>query len=235
MSGRQLVIGLPPLERHGREDFLSADANEAALAFVEAWPDWPGPALAIHGPEGAGKSHLAAIWAARAKPLALDAAALVETPARGLLGEARALLLEDLDGALEAVGDRGRALDEGLFSLWTAMVERRGHLLMTARQPPVRWRIALPDLRSRLRSATVVAVAAPDEALLGALLVKLLNDRQLRIAPDVVRFLLPRIERSFAAVRQLAEALDRAALAEHRQITVPLARDVLERWAEEAR
>jgi chromosomal replication initiation ATPase DnaA len=76
-----------------------------------------------------------------------------------------------------------------------------------------------------------VALAAPDDDLLAGLLVKLLNDRQVRIAPEVVRFLLPRIERSFAAVHRLAEALDRAALAEHREITVPLARAVLEQQA----
>lgn len=233
MSGRQLVIGLPPLRRLGREDFLAADANEAALGFVEAWPAWPGPALVIHGPEGAGKSHLAAIWQARARPLVLPPATLAGTPARALLGEAKAVLLEDLDRALDAGAADGRLLDEGLFSLWTAMVERGGHLLLTARLPPSRWTLQLADLRSRLRGANAVAVAAPDEALLGALLVKLLADRQLRVAPDVVRFLLPRSERSFAAIYRLAEALDRAALAEHREITVPLARAVLERLEQE--
>jgi len=220
---RQLVIGLPALSRLGRADFLPAAANEAALAFVDAWPAWPGPALAIHGPEGAGKSHLAAIWRARAAPLALPPEALAETPARALLGEANAVLLEDLDRALAR-----HALDAALFSLWTALAERRGHLLMTSRLPPARWPVRLPDLASRLRGATAVAVAAPDEDLLAGVLVKLLNDRQLRVAPEVVRYLLPRIERSFAAVHRLAEALDRAALAEHREITVPLAKAVLD-------
>lgn len=225
------MIGLPPLERVGREDFLPAEANEAALAFVEAWPAWPGPALAIHGPEGAGKSHLAAIWRQLADPFVIDPAALADQPARALLGDARALLLEDVDRALETAASAGRPLDEALFSLWTALVERGGHLLLTARQPPSRWNLQLADLRSRLRGANSVAVEAPDDALLGALLVKLLADRQLRIAPEVVHFLLPRIERSFAAVHRLAAGLDEAALSEHRQITVPLARRVLARLA----
>jgi chromosomal replication initiation ATPase DnaA len=226
VSARQLVIGLPALRRFGRADFLPAPANEAALAFVDAWPRWPGMALVLHGPEGAGKSHLAAIWQARAGAVALDPLQLALAPARALLGEAKAVLLEDLDRALAAA-----PLEEALFSLWTALAERQGHLLLTARLPPARWALQLPDLASRLRGANAVALAAPDDDLLGGLLLKLLNDRQVRIAPEVVRFLLPRIERSFAAVHRLAEALDRAALAEHREITVPLARAVLQREA----
>lgn len=229
MSGsRQFVIGLPALNRLGRSDFLPAAANEAALAFIDAWPAWPGPALVIHGPEGSGKSHLAAIWRARATPLALDPAALADTAARALLGSATAVLIEDLDRALTDWAPPERALDDALFSLWTALAERRGHLLLTARTAPARWTVRLPDLASRLRGATAVAVAAPDEDLLAGVLLKLLNDRQVRISPEVVRYLLPRIERSFAAVHRLAEALDRAALAEHREITVPLAKSVLE-------
>jgi chromosomal replication initiation ATPase DnaA len=224
VNAKQLVIGLPALSRLDRADFLPAAANEAALAFVDAWPAWPGPALVVHGPEGSGKSHLAAIWQTRAAPLVLPPAALAQSPARALLGQAQAVLLEDLDRAL-AAGD----LDDALFSLWTALAERGGHLLLTARLPPARWCVRLPDLASRLRGATAVAVAAPDEDLLAGLLLKLLNDRQVRIAPEVVRYLLPRIERSFAAVHGLAAALDRAALAEHREITVPLAKAVLER------
>lgn len=223
MSGRQYPLGLPPLERRTREDFLPAPANEAALAFIESWPDWPGPALLLRGPAGSGKSHLAAIWRAASGALALEPARLAAEEPRTLLGEACAVVLEDLDAALRAE----RAIEHPLFALWTALVERRGHLLVTARTPPSRWRLRLADLASRFRGAASVTVKAPDDALLGALLVKLLNDRQLRVQPDVVSFLLPRLERSFAAVETAVAALDRLALAERRQITIPLARQAL--------
>lgn len=223
MTSRQYPLGLPPLERRAREDFLAAPANEAALAFIESWPAWPGPALLLRGPAGSGKSHLAAIWQAASGALVLPPGRLAAEEPRALLGEARALLLEDLDAALRA----DRALERPLFALWTAMVERRGHLLITARQAASRWRVQLPDLASRLKSANSVVVKAPDEALLGALLVKLLSDRQLRVQPGVVAFLMPRLERSFAAVERIVERLDRLALAEQREITVPLARRAL--------
>jgi len=223
VSGEQLVIGLPALQRLTRVDFLPAPANAAALAFVEAWPDWPGPALVLHGPAGSGKTHLAAIWRAASGAEAFPAEALAGSEARKLLGEARALLLEDLDAALTAE----RPIERPLFALWTALAERRGHLLLTARQPASRWRVRLPDLASRLKGATAVAVEAPDEALLAALLVKLLNDRQLRVEAGVAAFLLPRLERSFAAVERAVASLDRLALAEQRQITIPLARRAL--------
>ena len=218
----QLTIGLPALERLTRADFLAAPANEAALAFIEAWPQWPAPVLVIHGPAGAGKTHLAAIWHARAAPLVLSPQSLRAEPPRSLVGRATAVLLEDIDRDLPATD-----LEEPLFSLWTAMVERRGHLLLTARMPVARWPIAMPDLTSRLRSATAVAVSAPDESLLELLLVKLLSDRQLRVAPDVLRFAVPRLERTFQAARDFVERLDRLALAQRREISVPLARAAL--------
>lgn len=223
MSARQYPLGLPPLERRTREDFLPAPANEAALAFIDSWPAWPGPALVLRGPAGSGKSHLAAIWQAASGALALPPARLAAEEPRTLLGEARAVLLEDLDAALR----RDRAIEQPLFALWTAMVERGGHMLITARSAASRWRVRLPDLASRLKGAAAVALKAPDDALLGALLVKLLSDRQLRVQPGVVAFLLPRLERSFAAVEAAVALLDRLALAEQRQITIPLARQAL--------
>ncbi len=124
---------------------------------------------------------------------------------------------------------RQSADEEALLHLYNLLAERQGHLLLAAREPPARWTIGLADLRSRLLAAPAVAVEAPDDALLGAVLVKLFADRQLRISEEVIAYLLPRIERSFAAAQAIVAALDRAALAGQRAVTVPLARDVLNR------
>ena len=218
----QLPLDLGHLPALGREDFLVAPSNESAVKWLERWPDWPRPALALHGPPGSGKTHLAHVFTTRARaagiitafiePATLDVATV---PSR--LGDARAVVVDDAN----------RAPEQALLHLHNLVAERRGHLLVVAAEPPSRWPIALADLRSRLLAAPAVAVNAPDDALLSAVLVKLFADRQVTVAADVIGYLVARIERSFAAVRAAVAALDAAALAEKHAITAPFARRVL--------
>lgn len=215
---RQLALDLPVVEGRALEDFLPAPCNRTALEAVLAWPAWPAPVLLLVGPEASGKSHLAAIWAARSSALRL----------RGQdLAEPRAALAR-LDGARVALcDDADLVVDErALLHLLNTIAERRGHLLLTARAAPPGWAVALPDLRSRLAALWKIALAAPDDALLAALLVKQLADRGLRVEPEVVAFLVARMERSFAGARRLVRALDRAALVAGRAIGPALARAV---------
>ncbi|MCS6878199.1 MAG: DnaA/Hda family protein [Geminicoccaceae bacterium] len=220
---RQLVLDLPVREARALEDFLPAPCNRAAYDAVLAWPDWPGSVLCLVGPEGCGKSHLAAVWAARAGAVALRA--------RDLVGPEAALMR--LDRARAAVwDDAAEPPDErALLHLLNSLAERRGHLLLAARVPPARWALSLPDLRSRLAAAATVAVAPPDDALLAALLVKQLRDRGLVVAPSLVDYLVARMERSFAGLRRLVRALDRTALAVRRPLGPALARMVLDELA----
>jgi len=216
---RQLALDLPVVEGLGLEDFLAAPCNAAALEAVLAWPAWPGPVLLLVGPEASGKSHLGTIWAARTGAVRLRGQDLA-SPAAALarLGEARAALCDDADLLVE---------DRALLHLLNAVAERRGHLLLTARAAPPLWAPALPDLRSRLAALWTIGVAPPDDALLSALLVKQLADRGLRAEPEVVAFLVARMERSFAGARRLVRALDRASLVAGRAIGPALARAVL--------
>ena len=116
---------------------------------------------------------------------------------------------------------------EALFHAWNA-ASIDAPLLMIARRAPREWPHRLPDLASRLAATPLLAIADPDDALLGAVLAKQFADRGLRVPPEVAAYVLTRIERSFAAVSLTVAALDAAALAEGRAVTVPLARDVLE-------
>jgi len=213
----QLPLELGHRPALGRADFLLAPCNAEAVAWLDRWPQWPAPALALYGPAGSGKSHLAHVFAAQSGACMLDPTALATDRIPGLLGDARAALVDEAE----------RANEEPLLHLYNLLTERRGHLLVIAREPPARWRIALADLRSRLLAAPAVALRDPDDALIAALLVKLFADRQLAVGADVVQYLMPRLERSFAAATAAVESLDRAALAEQRPITVPLARRVL--------
>ena len=219
----QLLLELELRPALGRDDFLVAPSNGVAVAWIDRWPDWPGPALAIYGPPGCGKTHLCQVWRTMSGAVQADAAALDAYEPPEILGAARACVLDRAEATLGAEAERERRV----LHLYNLLSERGGHLLVTGRDAPARWACALPDLGSRLAAMTAVRLAAPDDALIEAVLVKLFADRQLRVGGEVVRFLSARMERSFEAARALVAALDRAALADQRAVTVPLARRVL--------
>lgn len=225
MSGApaQLPLALSHPPHYGRESFLPAPSNRVALGLVERWPAWAAPVVVLSGPPGSGKTHLAQIWAERAGAGLISAAEL-RSPA----------LLRSAPGnlALEDVPTRSIPERE-LFHLINRAREAGASLLLTARAPAAEWSVELPDLRSRLRLSTPVALESPDDDLLRQVLVKLFADRQLVVEKSVADYLLLRTERSLAAVARLVAALDRQALASGRRITRRLAARVLQDVADE--
>ena len=218
LGARQLALDLAHAESFRRDDFFSDPSNQTALALIEAWPDWPDRIVAIVGPAGSGKSHLAAIWAERSGARILDAASLDagEVPRALVTG---ALVLEDLAPS---------QIDEpALFHLLNLAREDQAHVLITARRRLDLEGYAVADVASRLRAVPAVALEAPGDALLAAVLLKLFADRQLILDEDTVHYLLPRMGRSLASVRTLAAELDRAALSRGRRITRALAAELL--------
>ncbi|MBN9586663.1 MAG: chromosomal replication initiator DnaA [Afipia sp. 62-7] len=215
---RQLVLALPHAESLTRDNFMEGAANAQALALVDAWPDWPNRVMMLVGPEGSGKSHLAAIWAAEAGARSVSAQTLTPDNVPGELATG-ALVVDDLDPA---------SFDErALFHLLNLAREDEAYVLMTGRTLPSAFPVALRDLRSRLRAVSVVTLAPPDDHLFRALIVKLFADRQTIVDESVVSYLATRIERSSAAARQAVEALDHEALRQGRAVTRALAAEVL--------
>lgn len=216
---RQLVFELGHRAASGREDFLVAPSNEAAVRLIDAWPQWPGPAVAISGPAGSGKTHLAEVWRVASDAWTIEAGDLAPADIPALVA-ARALIVENLDTLTDA-GERA------LFHLLNLVKEEGAFLLITSREPPARLPTRLPDLASRLKALPHGELGAPDDALLAGILVKLFDDRQLRVAEPLIVYLAARIERSVAQAREVVAALDRASLSGKRPITVPLAAEVL--------
>lgn len=213
---RQLALALEHTESYAREDFLSGQCNEDALALIDAWPDWPANAIALVGPEGSGKTHLAVMWAAAAGARVISARALGEAELPAALAT----------GAL-VVEDAATKTDErALFHLLNLGREEKAFILFTARAAPAVWPVVIPDLVSRLRALPVITLHAPDDAMLRAVIVKLAADRQLALDESVVGYLLPRIERSFAAARAAVSALDNEALRQGRPATRALAAEM---------
>ena len=216
----QLPLALEQRPAYGREDFLVAESNRDALAWIEAWPDWPGRMLVLCGPQGSGKTHLAHVWRAIADAAILEAAIVGAGAIDPAAVGARPLVIEAVDEAAD---------DVALFHAVNRAFEAGGYILATARIAPGRWHGRLADLVSRLRAAPTVSLGRPDDALIAAVLVKLLRDRQLDVADGVIEYLVRHMERSFEAARRTIADADALALAERRRVTVPLVRRVLSR------
>jgi len=214
---RQLALALGHDESFAREDLLEGSANVAALALIDQWPNWPARIVALVGPEGAGKSHIAAIWAASAGARVVAAHALEEISLPTALATGT-LVVEDL-GA-------GVSEERTLFHLLNMARAEKADVLITARTPPIAWKAELRDLASRLREMPVVTLDPPDDALLRAVLVKLFADRQLAVDESLIGYLVSRMERSFAAAGSMVATLDREALRQQRPVTRALASEL---------
>lgn len=220
MSGpQQLSFPLPAMPALGRSAFIAAPCNQRALDLIDAWPDWTSPRLALCGPAASGKSHLAQIWAVRTGAEIIAARKLT-------LGDIARLPTCVVVESADRLFGAGEA-QEALFHLHNRLAADQGSLLVTGTEPPVRWSIALPDLASRLQAMPLAQLEPPDDMLLGRLLAKLFEDRQIAPPPPLIPYLLRRMERSFAAARAIVAELDHRALSESRPIGTSLAAEIL--------
>lgn len=218
---QQLIFDLPVGARLTRADFCVTPANALALAAVDAWRTWPNNKMLVVGPEGAGKSHLAQIWASDANAVLVPATQLAATDISALAAH-RAVGIEDAD---TLAGDP--AAEAALFHLHN-LLATSGSLLVTGKTPPRDWGLTLPDLASRMQATALTCLDPPDDALLAAVLAKLFADRQLAISANLIPYLVVRMDRSIAAARRLVDALDARALSQHRPITRAMAGELLE-------
>lgn len=219
----QLTFDLPAKPALGRDAFFVSPSNALAVKRLECWQDWPDGRLVLCGPAGAGKTHLAHVWASEAGATLVEALDLNDDLA-ARLSDQTCLVVENAD---RVAGNL--AQETALFHLYNLLASAGGYLLLTAATAPARWALDLPDLKSRLQSVSIVDLDAPDDALLAALLVKLFDDRQIGINAELIPYLVSRMDRSADAAQNLVAALDRAALEQKRAVTRRLAAEVLDK------
>ncbi|MEE4187936.1 MAG: chromosomal replication initiator DnaA [Roseobacter sp.] len=225
---RQLGFDLPGLTALNRADFLVAPSNAVAVAMIENWHDWPGRKLVLCGPEGSGKTHLSHVWAQLSGARIVSACDVREPEIPDLAHGSVAV--EDVP---EIAGqDKAQT---ALFHLHNLVLAEGHSLLMTGCGATKQWGLDLPDLASRIEGTPAATLALPDDALLAAVIAKLFADRQITPKANLIPYLIPRINRSFAAAGEIVAALDTASLAEKRPVNRRLAADVLDKLHRVAR
>ncbi len=220
MSSKQIALNLPYREAYGRPDYLVSSSNQEAVAFIDEWPDWNSHVLVLYGDHGCGKTHLSNVWEDMTGAKRIGLSDLNEEI---LTAPEMVFIMENT----EEIRKHAR-YEEGLFFLYNWLKESGGYLMLTSHLHPNEWGIKLPDLSSRILSAPAIEIGNPDDYLLQGVLVKQFSDRQILPSLDVIKYILRRMERSYAAARKIVNEIDALALSEKKPITIPLVRKVFE-------
>ena len=213
----QLTLEWGHSPSHAEEDFIVGEGNELAYRHIQHFPDWPSPPwMLLAGPASSGKSHLARSWAERSGAALADPDAL---EALSRVGGQAPLVLEDVDRA---------GLDEAaLFHLLNQSMRDRRPLLLTARDAVANWPFQTDDVKSRARLAAHFELTPSDDIELSHMLAKLFGDRQVKVDPKIVAYLVARMERSPDEAVALVGLMDEMALARGSAITRSIAAEAL--------
>ena len=205
---------------YGRGDFVLGACNSLAADWIDRWPDWPGriKGLLVHGPADCGKSHLGAIWR--------------EISGGRLLAGIGTGAVAGLDGNPHVLLDHPEPgedwPEDALFHLLNRLAEIDGSVLILSRRPVAEQGWTLPDLASRLSGMMAAEITSPDDAVLLAMMQKIADDRGLALDPDILRYAVSRMERSFSVASRAVEMLDGASMARKKKVSLAMARDILD-------
>lgn len=217
---QQYTLSIPSEASYMQEDFITSPSNEAAKKWIDLWPEWQGsiyPRISyIYGPTGCGKTHLAKIWQSHS-----CAKQITKLDLRKLNyhSDANSYLLEDIEEFLRE--------EITLLHFLNYIIEQNKFLLITAKTSAYDLSLKLPDLTSRLHAIKSYQIFEPTTILAEQMLVKIFSDMQIMVNEEVVKYLSNRIQRSYNAIKQTVEILNKASLEQNKKITIPLVKEVL--------
>ena len=231
MSTTQLPLEFYHRPYMSKDDFMPAACNFEAYRLIDSWPVWTYFAACIYGPEGCGKTHLANIFSEKVSIIEhypykipyIKAQELTLEMPRQLLSKHFCLIVEDLNNNIN---------QEALFNLYNIYRDEGGCILFTSNEAPARINFSLPDLRSRMNIVPSIEIKEPDDDLLSALFVKLFMDRQITITPDLIKYILANMQRSFSYARKLVAETDRVSLANKRAVSLQIIKEAMSNLAD---
>ena len=227
INQQQMTLDLPVRVAQNREDFFVSTCNAEAVRLVDSWPGWSNALAVLYGEACSGKTHLLHVWQTKSQAEFISLDKMTADVFERIQSDAiqKYFVIDDVDCIFQ--NDEYEEERRFLFHLINYVRAEQGSLLMVCMTEPSLWSITLKDLQSRMMSAHIVSITPPDDQLLYAVCVKLFYDRQLKVEPQVLDYMMPRLERSFVAVQKAVEKIDAASLTEKRRITLPFIKKVL--------
>lgn len=224
---KQLPLGFETRAYMGRDDFMVSECNKEAFGLLEGWPQWLGSGAVIYGPKGCGKSHLAQMFSDKVRNSATPspAVSIVDCNAinmrnfKKLSNENKVLIVENLQPGNH---------DEALFHLFNLFNVPEHWILFTAEKAPAQMKFTLKDLQTRLNMLPCAAISEPDDMMLQMLIVKLFDDRQLKITPEILQYIINNAPRSFAYIENLVAEIDKISLAYQTAVTYTVIKQAME-------
>lgn len=217
---KQLVLDIRPDAPPTLDNFV-VGANEELVAAL-ATPDALPAHLYLYGPDGCGRSHLlrAAVHAAQAG----------RRPAHFIRAEDVDGQLPETPGALVAIDDTHHLRENAQIALFNAFNRARplGQKLVLAGDRPPLQLMLREDLRTRVGQCLIYEVRPLDDAARAAILATLAERRGLRIADEVIDFLMRHGRRDLPSLLAVLDALDTASLERKRAVTLPLLREMMQ-------
>jgi chromosomal replication initiation ATPase DnaA len=212
---------LPSQMRYRARDLAITASNIDAFALLTKARQWPGRVVALRGEEGAGKTHMAMVWAKANNAVVIPPKSTATFALRGLKAATGWGLIDDAD-----------QIDDPtmLFNVLNHVAAEGTALLLTGRGPPSSWPSqTLGDVGSRLRAIPSVELLPPDDELLGRVLINMARERYIDLDVSHVHYLVLRMERSFRSAREIVSMIDAALDRGAPSVTRDVVREALRR------